>query len=167
MTTPYTNNKGDNFLIVGLIGHEENLTIGTAKLLYSAGTHSTGLVTGQIDLPPGKWGILFRYSERTESDAAELVDDLLAGGVYDFKYRNYLPAEKRTSANYHGCKTALESLSTLMDSLKCWQSNPYPDTSCGCLTEFDREGCPDKCWQRINAQPHVHGDYIILKEVEG
>ena len=102
-----------------------------------------------LDLPPGNWRIIGTLSEVTESEAAQIVK--LHATIK--KYRDYLIDNDRPTDMF--TKTALESLESAIVAGGYAFTNPIPKPDCGCLTEYDREGCEQECWKYINAQSRV------------
>lgn len=43
--------------------------------------------------------------------------------------------------------------------------NPFEKPNCDCNTEYDREGCPDKCYQWINANNGITEKLLILQKL--
>lgn len=83
------------------------------------GNAKTFLTTG-IELPPGNWSIIAPVKDITEEQAAGLCDTVpeLKGVVPGDCWANYAELERYTN-------TAIESFSTLLQSIPIYTENPY------------------------------------------
>lgn len=146
MTTLITTTP-KHLLVVGIDGDQYNFAIEENKLLYSRMSkicvvNRLAIYIGQQELPPGKWKIVFIWSERTEEKAAKLLP----------------------------FKPALDALESLFESEKLFTENPFgkepPFIFCSQIDSEEvikmRQDKSDKEWHL--AQSLVHEDYIILVE---
>lgn len=59
----------------------------------------------------------------------------------------------------------IQSFRSLLTSKGILFENPYPKPTCDCLTEYDREGCDEKCYKYINSRNGVVEKIVIIKKL--
>jgi len=124
-----------------------------------------------VETPKCNWSILGMLHALTDEQKGRVVDEFYLLELTGFKtiyFPDYISRnnkKKDVNGQQFNSKTKLidKSFTSLLQANEVYLSNPYGEKpNCDCYTEYDREGCPDKCWQWINAENKVFRNGLVL-----